>query len=153
MIIVNCILFWVRGWLFLCGCKRRKIKFLELSIVAKIKSRSSLIAKIYTAKLEAILWHCISPKRLLRWKTHCKYFSLHWCRFPVTVANSCFYHLGKGPAYFHLKEASAYVQFIVIFALHCLLPCTSSAQSEYRVENRQLGSTFCGYCAFFKIVK
>lgn len=62
----------------------------------------------------------------------------------MTVANSCFYLLGKAPTYLHLKEASVYVQFIVIlFALHGLLQLTSPAQSKYIVENSQLGSTSC----------
>lgn len=46
--------------------EREKIRFLELTIVATSKSRSSLIAKIHTARLEAELWHCISPKCLVR---------------------------------------------------------------------------------------
>lgn len=73
--IINFMLFWIRECLFFCGCKRRKkITFLELSVVATSKSRSTLIAEKYTAKLEAILGHCISLKCLLRWKTLGEYF-------------------------------------------------------------------------------
>ena len=126
------------------AAKEKNIKFLELSIVAAIKSRSSLITRICRAKLKALSCHCISLKCLIRWKTLDKYFSLNWCRFPVTVASSGFYHLGKAPTYLHLKEASVYVQFLVIlFALHCLLGFTSSAQGEYCVEKNPLGRTLC----------
>lgn len=129
---------------FSVAAKGGKIKFLEVSILARSKSRSSLIAKIRTAKLEAVLSHCVSPKLLLRWQTRCKYFSLHWCRFTVIVANSCYCHLAKVPTYLHLKEASVYAQFIVVlFALHCLLRLTSSAQREYSGEYDPLGSASC----------
>lgn len=60
--------------IFLWLQKEEKITFLELSVVATSKSRSTLIAEKYTAKLEAILGHCISLKCLLRWKTLGEYF-------------------------------------------------------------------------------